>query len=194
MRKIPLALACLLICVAVAGVGGCYESLTSIVTPDKLVVADSLIGEYKPLDPATGRLIIEKGKGKACAFKQYDDKGTLLYKGTLSIVKLGDEHFYQMTMDGITTSDGAPVYVIGRLRVEGAAGARTLTGFAFKSPEAFFGDASVQTSEYEYKDGDGTKKRRALSMPTDKLQAYLAKHGAEMTTPTLRFKQIGRAS
>jgi hypothetical protein len=190
MRKIYFVLASLLVCVIG---GGCYESLTTIVTPDKLVVVDKLAGEYQLLDPGSGRVTIEKGKGKTYGYKQFDAKGAPLYKGTLCIVKLGDEHFYQITLDGITTADNKPVYVIGRLHIEGTPGARTLTGFAFNSPATFFGDASVGTVDYEFKARGEAKKGRAASAPTEKLQAFLAEHAADMTSATLKLKQVAPA-
>ena len=77
---------CLLLCIL--ALGGCYESLVSIATPDKLVFYDDLVGEYKAVDPATGRLTLERGKEKEYAYKQYDDKDALQNKGTLKIIKL----------------------------------------------------------------------------------------------------------
>jgi hypothetical protein len=186
-----LSSACLL--VLILSVAGCYESLTSIVTPDKLIAIDSLAGDYKAVDSGLGRLTIEKGDGKTGVYRQLDDKGSVRCKGTFAVVKLGADHFYQMTVDGFATADGRPVYLIGRLHVEGPAGARTLTGYSFKTPQALLGDGSIQTSEYDYREGAETKKRHGISTPTADLQAFLAKRGGEMTTPSFKFKQAGRA-
>ena len=186
-----LTTACLL--ALLVGAAGCYESLTSIVTPDKLIPVDSLAGEYKAVDSGLGRLTIEKGDGKTGVFRQLDDKGSVRAKGTFAVVKLGADHFYQMTMDGFATADGRPVYLIGRLHVEGPAGARTLTGYSFKTPQALLGDGSIQTSDYEYREGDKVTKRHGISTPTADLQAFLAKRAGDMTTPSFKFKQAGRA-
>ena len=192
MRKTCLALACLVACVVV--IPGCYESLSDIATPDKVVFYGDLVGDYKAVDPGTGRLTLSKGKDKkAYAYRQYDEKDALVNKGTLWVVKLGDEHFYQVSVDGYATTDGRPVYAIGRLRIEGKPGAKTLTGYEFKSEETFFGDALVKTAEYEHTEGGERKKGRALSMPPEKLQAYLALRAAEMIEPTLKFEQTGPA-
>jgi hypothetical protein len=132
-----------------------------------------------------------KGKDSAYAYSQYDDKGTRLNQGTLWVVKLGDEHFYQISVDGYVTTDGRPLYAVGRLRIEGTPGAKTLTGYAFKTPETLLGDPLVTTAEVEHEEGGERKKGRALSMPPQKLQEYLALRAAEMTEPTLKFQQTG---
>ena len=191
MRTTCSALTCLFLCAL--GAAGCYESLTSIATPDKLVFYDDLPGDYKAVAPATGRLSIGKGEGKAFAYKQYDEKGGLQNKGALRIVKIGDEHFYEITIDGFQTSEGKPIYAVGRLAIGGKAGAKTLTGYAFKSKDAFFSDPGVTTAEYTSKENGEVKKARALSMPPEKLQAYLAAHAKEMTEPTLKFQQAAAA-
>ena len=190
MRKAPLAFACVFVCVL--AVPGCYESLTDIATPDKRVFFDDLVGNYKAVDPATGRLVLEKGKDKdTYDYRQFDAKEVMVNQGSLWVVKLGDVYFYQISVDGYTTTDGRPVYAIGRLAIEGKPGAKTLTGYAFKSEDALFGDALVKTTEYEHQEGTERKKSRALSMPPEKLQAYLALRAAEMTEPTLKFQQTG---
>ena len=181
------ALACL--AVSLLLLPGCYESLTSIATPDKLAYYDELVGNYKGVEPGSGRLTLAKGKDKAYAYEQFDDKDALVNKGSLWLVKLGDEHFYQVSVDGYSTTDGRPMYAIGRLAVEGSPGSKTLTGYAFKSPETLFGDALVTSEEYEYTQAGERKKSRGLSMPPEKLQSYLAVRSAEMTEPTLKFQQ-----
>jgi hypothetical protein len=172
---------------------GCYESLTDIVTPDKLVPCDDLVGDYRAVDPGTGRLTLAKGKGKELAYKQYDEKNALTNQGTLWVLKLGNDHFYQISVDGYAASDGRPVYAIGRLAIDGKPGAKVLTGYAFKSEDALFGDRLVGTAEYEHSEGGQRTTHRALSMPPEKLQAYLALRAAEMTEPTLKFEQVGAA-
>lgn len=104
-------------------------------------------------------------------------------------MKLGDEYFYQISVDGYATGDGRVVYAIGRLSIKGEPGAKTLTGYTFKSEQALFGDRLVTTAEYEREEGGARKTHRALSMPTEKLQTYLAVRAAEMTEPTLTFQQ-----
>jgi hypothetical protein len=190
MRNARLGLCCLVACSLLA-LAGCYESLTSIATADKLVFSDELVGEYKAADPAAGRLTLKKGKDKSYGFLQYDQKGVQTSKGTLWVVKLGKDYFYQVTVDGYATSDGRPVYAIGRLVVEGKAGARTLTGYAFKSEASIFADPKVKTEEYERVENGERRKSRALAMPADKLQEYLAARAAEMTVPTLKYQQSG---
>ena len=69
MRSIHLKLTCLVVCAL--AVSGCFESLTDIATPDKLVFYDDLVGDYAAVEPATGRLTLEKGKGKSYAYRQY---------------------------------------------------------------------------------------------------------------------------
>lgn len=187
MRNMPRALACLL--VGVLLIAGCYESLTDIATPDKAVFFGDLVGDYAAVHPATGGLTLKKGTDTSYAYTQYDDKGAPVNRGTFWILKLGDETFYQVSADGYATADGRPVYAIGRLRVEGEPGAKTLTGYAFKSPETFFGDRLVTTAEYERLEGGERKTGRAVSMPPEKLQTYLAVRAAEMTEPTLKFQQ-----
>jgi hypothetical protein len=175
------------------GAVGCYESLTSIATPDKLVADDDLPGDYQAVDPGTGRLTIAKGEGKTYTFRQFDEKGEPTSKGTLQIVKLGGAQFYQITVDGYATLDGKPVYAIGRIVIEGKAGAKTMTGFAFKSKEQFFDAIGVVTSEYAYKENGEEKRSRALAMSAESLQAYLAGRAGEMTEPTLKFQQTAAA-
>ncbi|HZN67131.1 MAG TPA: hypothetical protein VFB66_17715 [Tepidisphaeraceae bacterium] len=187
MRKTKAVLACLV--AFTLAVPGCYESLTDIATPDKLVFYEDVVGDYKAIDPATGRITIEKGKDKSYAYKQYDANDTLASQGKLWIIKLGEEHFYQITVDGFAATDGRTVYGIGRLKMEGKPGARKLTGYAFKSQETFFGDATVTTAEYEHMSGGERKTSRAVSLPADKLQAYLALRAAEMTEPVLKYQQ-----
>ena len=191
MRKTCLISACVLICVL--SVAGCYESLSDIATSDKVVFFDELVGDYKAVDPGTGRLTLEKCSGTAYTYRQYDAKDALLNKGTLWVVKLGDEHFYQTAVDGFVTTDGRRLYAIGRLRIEGEPGAKMLTGYAFKSADAIFNDPRVTTAEYERQEGAERKKGRALSMPPQELQAYLAAHAGEMTEPTLKFLQTRAA-
>jgi hypothetical protein len=84
------------------------------------------------------------------------------------------------------------VYVIGRLEIGDKDGARTLTGYSFKSKDAFFGDAAVTTEEFEYEDDGETRKGRALAMPAEKLQAYLASHAKDMTRKDLRLERVGQ--
>ena len=189
MWKACLALTCTVACVLAAP--GCYESLTDVATPDKLLFDDGLLGDYDAVDPAAGRMTLAKGKDKekAYAYRQYDEKGALANEGTFWVIKLGDETFYQVSVDGYATTGGRPVYAVGRLVIEGKPGARTLAGYAFKSPETLFGDALVKSEEYEHVEGGERKKSRALSMPPDKLQAYLALRAAEMTEPTLKYRQ-----
>ena len=190
MRNTFLALACLL--AVVLGPAGCYESLTSIATADKILYDAGLLGDYTAVAPATGRLTLEKGREpRTYAYRQYDEKGALVNKGTLWVVKLGEATFYQVSVDDYATSDGRPVYAIGRLQIEGKPGAKTLTGYAFKSPDTILSDALVKTEEYEHLENGERKKGRALSMPAEKLQAYLALRAAEMTEPTLKFQQAG---
>ena len=191
MRHSRYALSGVFLCTL--ALAGCYESFTSIATPDKLVFDDALVGGYKAVDPATGRVVIEKGADKSYVYRQYDEKGALANKGSLWVVKLGDEHFYQISVDGYAATDGRPVYAFGRLRIEGERGAKTLTGFAFKAEEAIYGDALVTTGEYEHQEAGGVRKGRAISMPVEKLQAYLAVRAAGMTQPTLKFQQTGPA-
>jgi hypothetical protein len=190
MPKALPAFACVFVCVL--AVPGCYESLTDIATPDKRAFFDDLVGSYSAVDPATGRLTLEKGKEKdTYHYRQFDEKDKPVNEGTLWVVKLGEAYFYQISVDGYATTDGRPVYAVGRLAIDGKPGAKTLTGFAFKSEDALFGDALVKTAEYEHEQGTERKKSRALSMPPEKLQAYLALRAAEMTEPTLKFRQTG---
>jgi hypothetical protein len=49
----------------------------------------------------------------------------------------------------------------------------------------------VKTAEYEHLEDGERKKGRALAMPAEKLQAYLALRAAEITEPTLKFQQTG---
>jgi hypothetical protein len=177
----------------VLGGAGCYESLTSIVTPDKQVFYEDLVGEYEAVEPATGRVTIEKGADKAYAYRQYDDKGALANKGRLRLIKLGDDHFYEITADRLNTLEGKPLYAVGRLAIEGEKGARTLTGYAFETKDAFFEGTGVVTAEYRYKEEGQEKKGRALSMSPEALQAYLAAHAKEMTERGLRLRQTKAA-
>ena len=187
MKNVCLAFACLLLCVA-----GCYESLTDIATADKVVFYDEFVGEFKPVAPTTGRLVLEKGEDNAYAYTHYNAAGdTVSGKGSLWILKLGEQHFYQLSVDGYTTRDGKPVYGVGRLAIEGDAGKKTLTGYAFQSAETLFGDKLVTTAEYEQ---PGGQKSRAVQMPAEKFQEYLAARGAEMTEATMKFEQAAAAA
>ena len=193
MRNTLPALMCVL--VGAIAVPGCYDSLTDIATPDRLVFYDNLVGTYNALDPGGGRLTLEKGKAdRTYAFRQFDENDSPVNRGTLWVVKIGDEHFYQFSVDGFATTDGRPVYAIGRLGIGGEPGAKTLTGYAFKCEEALFGDPLVTTAEYEHQDGAERSKGRALSMPPEKLQAYLALRASGMTKPTLKFRQAEPAA
>src|SRR5688572_14236643 len=150
MRPRRVLLTCLLtflLCIA-----GCYESLVSIATPDKVVFYEDLVGEYKSIDPATGRMVLSKDKGNRYAYKRYNDQGALDGEGTLHIVKLGNEHFWELTADRLNTADGKPVFGIGRLVIGARDGAKTLTSYAMKSPEKLFDDPAVKTVEYTYKE------------------------------------------
>ena len=187
MRSTRLALGWCLVCILAAP--GCYESLTSIATPEKVVFIEDLVGEYKAIDPATGRLSIAKGERKAYRYTQYDAKDVVQNRGTLRIVKLGDNRFYEITVDGYKTVDGKPVYAIGRLKIEGKSGEKTLTGYAFKSKETLFDDPEVTSTEYSYKEEGAMKQSRALSMTPAKLQEYLEAHADEMSEPTLKFQK-----
>jgi len=178
---------------AALGGFGCYESLTSIVTPDKVAFDPDLPGDYEGVEPATGRVEIRKGDDKGYTYRFYDQKGELTNKGTLRLVKLGGETFYQFDVDGYATADGKAVYAIGRIVIEGKAGAKTLTGYSFKTKEQLFDAVGVATAEYTVKEAGEEKRSRALAMSTEDLQKYLAAHGAEMTEATLRFRQTGAA-
>ena len=195
MRKASIPAACLLASLLLlAFLAGCYESLTNIATPDKLVYFDDLVGDYQGVDAETGRMSLGKGKADTTyAYKQYDAKGTLVNEGGLWIIKLDDELFYQLSVDGYATSDGRAVYAIGRLKLEGESGARTLTGYAFKSEQTLFGDGLVKSEEYERVENGERKKHRALAMEAGKLQAYLALRAGVMTEPTLRYRRAGAA-
>ena len=175
-----------LVLVAVAALPGCYESLNSVATPDKLVFYDDLLGDYKAIEPASGRMSLRKADAKSYAYLEYDAKGDLKNQGELRVIKLGDHHFYEITIAGFTTADRKPVYVIGRLEIGGNAGPRTLAGYAFKSRETLFNDPAITSIEFTGQDG---KKGRALSMPAAALQAYLAEHAREMNEMTLRYQK-----
>jgi hypothetical protein len=170
-------------------VGGCYESLTSIVTPDKVFFDPDLPGDYASTDPSAGRITIAKADDKGYTYKHYDEKGELKLKGPLQLVKLGGETFYQFAADGYTTTEGKPVYAIGRIVIEGKPGAKTFTGYSFKTKEQLFDAIGVATAEYTHKENGEEKRERALSMSTEALQAYLAAHGAEMTEAVLKYQQ-----
>jgi hypothetical protein len=192
MRKTYAALAIVAACLLAAG---CFDSLTSIATSDKVVFDGDLLGEYRAAD-STSRLTLEqdKSRDKAYAYRQYDDKGALTASGTLWVVKLGDETFYQITLDGRTTADSRAIYTIGRLRIEGMPGAKTLTGYTFKSADEIFNDPRVKTEHYEYTWLGERKTARAVSMPPPgRLQAYLAERAADMTEPTLKYQQTAAA-
>ena len=185
-----LAVSCVLGVVALAG-AGCYESLTSMVTADKLVFYDDLVGTYKVAEPATGRIRLSKGDdGKSYVQTHFDEKGVQTNKGTLHILKLGDAHFYEVTVDAFQTTGGKLVYAVGRLEIGGKGGAKTLTGYSFKSKDKFFADAAITTAEFEYEDEGETRKGRALSMPAEKLQAYFASHAKEMTHRELHLERV----
>src|SRR5256885_14887846 len=49
--------------------------------------------------------------------------------------------------------------------------AETLTGIAFDSDDTLFGDPLVKTTGYEHQEGSERRKKRALSMQPEKLQA-----------------------
>ena len=193
MRSVRLAFAAVL-ALALAG-AGCYESLTSIVTEDKLVFYDGLVGEYRFADPGTGRVRIVKGERKGYTFEQFDEKDAPTNKGTLHVIKLGRDHFYEIAIDGFRTDAGKPVYAIGRLAIERddeKADAKSLTGFAFKSKEKFLNDPEITTVEYAYDERGERKTSRALSMPAERLQAYLAAHVDDMVDAQLRLERIAR--
>lgn len=191
MRMTRPGLCCLIVACLLA-LGGCYESLTSIATADKLVFSEELVGDYTATDPSAGRLTLAKGKDKAYTFRQFDAKGVQTSKGTLWVVKLGKEYFYQITVDGFAANDGRPVYAIGRLVVEGKPGARALSGYAFKSENSPLADPKVTTQEYEFTENGEKRKSRAIALPADKLQDYLAAHAAEMTVPTMKYQQAAK--
>jgi hypothetical protein len=170
-------------------VGGCYESLTSIVTPDKVYFDPDLPGDYAATDPTAGRITIARGDDKGYTYKHYDEKGELKMKGPLHLVKLGNETFYQFASDGYATTEGKPVYAIGRIVIEGKAGAKSFTGYSFKTKEQLFDAVGVATAEYTHKENGEEKRDRALSMSTEALQAYLAAHGGEMTEAVLKYQQ-----
>ena len=187
--RFPLtALPCLVL--VLASLSGCYESLTDIATADKVVFYEDLLGPYKAALPATGRMTLEKGdRPNAYRYAQYDEKDALTNKGTLWLLKLGEEHFYQLTVDGFTTADGRAVYGVGRLKIEGAKGSKSLTGYAFKAQETLFDDPLIKSVEYEHAEGGERKKSRALSGPAAELQSALLVRAAGMTEVVMKFEQ-----
>jgi hypothetical protein len=189
MRITRPVLACALLCLSCAP--GCFESLTSIVTPDKVVYYPDLVGDYAPPAPAKSRLHIAKGEDKGYTYAQYDDKGVLQGKGALRMVKLGEHHFFEITIENLKTAEGRPVYVIGRVTIEGDKGAKTLTAYSFKPRDALFKDPAVGTAEFAVGRDGASRKVRAVSMPPAKLQAYLAAHAKEMSEAAVTFTQTG---
>jgi hypothetical protein len=177
---------------AVACLAGCYESLHSVVTPDKLVFYEDLLGDYRGAGDTTGQLVLEKGPDRSYRFKAFDAKGGEIHRGAMRLIKLGDAHFYELTVDGLVTLDGKPRHVIGRLAIEGDAGAKTITGYTFESDDQLLSAVGVATSEITYKEGGEEKKGRALSMTADTLQPFLAAHAKEMTKATLKFQQSAK--
>jgi hypothetical protein len=190
MRNLRCALVVLL---AFAVIGaGCYESLTSVVTRDKLVFYDGLAGEYRLADPGSGSVRITAGGEKSYKFEQFDDAGKPTNRGTLHVIKLGEEHFYEITVSDFRTVDDKPVYAIGRLVIQRDADdvpAKSLTGFAFQSKDKFFDDPEVTTSEFTYDERGERKTTRALSMPAERLQACLAANAEKMTKQELRLER-----
>lgn len=181
-------LACLLVCVL--AISGCYESLVSIATPDKVVFYEDLVGRYKATGSGSGGIELSRGQDKGYAYTQFNDKGDVEGKGTFHVVKLGDEHFWQITADRFNTTDGKPVYGIGRLVIGTKDGARTLTTYGMKSPEKFFEDAAITTVEYTYKENGEERKSRAISMAPEKLQERLLAHARDMTEQLLSYQQV----
>ena len=173
------------------GAAGCFESLTSIATPDKVVFYPDLGGDYRPPGPGGGRVHthIARAEGKAYTYVQYDDKGAESTKGTLRLVKLGEHHFFEITLDNLKTAEGRPISVIGRLVIEGEPGAKTITGYTFKSKEEFLKDPAISTAEFSLKQNGETKKARAVSTPPQKLQAYLAAHAKDLSEETVKLQQ-----
>ena len=192
MRLTHPAPAALLVALALACLAGCYESLNTIVTPDKLVFYEDLLGDYQGVGDTAGRIALEKGPDRSYRFKASDAKGDEMYRGALRLIKLGDAHFYELAVDGLTTLDGKPRHVIGRLGIEGAAGAKTITGYTFESDDRLLGAVGVATSEITYKEDGQEKKGRALSMTADTLQPILSAHAKEMTKATLKYQQAGK--
>ena len=175
---------------------GCYESLISIVTPDKLVFDEGLLGEYRLSDPAEGSVTIAKGQKKGYTFEQFDKDGKQTSKGTLHVIKLDREYFYELTASGFRTVDDKPIFVIGRLVIErdGDAGpAKSLTGFSFQSKEKFLDDPEVTTADYEYDEHGERKQGRAVNMPAERLQAFLAATAGKMTHQELRLERTSKA-
>ena len=99
------------------GAAGCFESLTSIATPDKVVFYPDLVGDYRPPGPGGGRVHthIARAEGKAYTYVQYDDKGAESTKGTLRLVKLGEHHFFEIPLDTLETEPGAGPDFAGRI-------------------------------------------------------------------------------
>ena len=87
--------------VCVAGGAGCYESLTCIATPAKLVFYDELLGDFNAVEPASGRITLQKAAGNAYSYLHYDDKGVQQNKGALRVIKFGDDHDYELTGRGL---------------------------------------------------------------------------------------------
>lgn len=185
--------AALAVVIAFAAIGaGCYESLNSIVTPDKLVFYEGLAGDYRLADPGKGSVRITAEERKSYKFEQFDDQRQSTNRGTLHVIKLGTEHFYEITISDFRTVDDKPVYAIGRLVVQRDAEdgpAKSLTGFAFQSKEKFFDDPEVTTSEFTYDERGERKTTRALAMSAERLQAFLEANADKMTKQALRLER-----
>ena len=194
MRSCRTALAVVITAVLIGA--GCYESLNSIVTPDKLVYYEGLIGDYRLADPGTGSVRITAGEKKSYKFEQFDDQHKSTSHGTLHVIKLGKEHFYEITVSDFRTVDDKPVYAIGRMVIQRDAEdgpAKSLTGFAFQSKEKFFDDPEVTTSEFTYDERGERKTTRALAMAAERLQAFLEANVDKMTKQELRLERTTAA-
>lgn len=188
--------ALLLVLSAVALSAGCiYESLGTIVTADKLVFYENLVGEYecKSGEHKLGHFTIAKGKeDKSYLVTERNADGGIVGTRVLRLIKLGEHHFYDMEMPAETNK--GKIHGFGRMAIDGD----RIRAFIFDGDDMdgkkLYGHGDIRTEEYVRIGPDGTQTmRRAVSMTPQDLQAFLQKHAGEMTREAYVLTRVGKA-
>ncbi len=179
-RRVLLAL---IGCVAL-GLGACVPSDKSVVTEDKQVFLDELVGQWSMGSGNDATLLtLIRGEGKTYDVTTFDAASKETGHALFRVMKLGEEYFYELEMKD--KADSKPRYAFGRLTFDKS----HITGWTFADANKMLSDPAITTAEIPDAN-DNTGKQRVVSMPADKVQAYLAAHAGEMKTESLKVDRV----
>ena len=163
----------------------CVPTDRSAVTPDVQVFDADLLGEWKTGSAPSDRLTFTKAiDAKSYDVATYDDDGKRkAERYVLRLMKLGDQHFYELELR--PEPDAKARFSVGKLTLE----KDRIVGWTFERDEQAFEQPDAKTAEVEY----GGEKQKVLSMEPTKVQAYLKAHAKEMTRESLRVERAKEA-